>query len=216
MAVFPIFHDLSGKKCVVIGGGTVAARKIATLVDFDAEVVVVSPALSQPLQDMLRRGRITYIPEKYAETDLAGAFLVVAATDNRMVNEKIYHDAVKNGIWVNVADNPRQCNFIFPSVIKKGDLVIGISTSGKYPALSKRIRKEIDNLLTQRMKADILEVLEKFRQKVFFEIENEAERSKILARILDEVAFRDVTNDNQPIDTKIASILGEFQNEKDH
>jgi precorrin-2 dehydrogenase/sirohydrochlorin ferrochelatase len=216
MAVFPVFMDLSGKKCVVIGGGKVASRKIATLIDFHAEIVVVSPALSGELQKLVQRGAITHIAQKYLETDLAGALLVVAATDDRTVNEQVYHDAVKSGALVNTADNPEHCTFIFPAVIKKGDLVIGISTSGKYPALSKRIRKEIGNLLTQSMDTDLIGILAKCRERALAEIKNEADRPKILARLLDEVVFGDETNDNQSIDTKIAMIFGEYQNEKDH
>ena len=147
MAVFPVFIDLSGKKCVVIGGGKVAGRKIAALVDFDAEILVVSPALSGELQELQQRGKIIHSAGEYSETDLAGAFLAVAATNDRTVNEQVYHDAVKNGILVNTADNPAQCTFIFPAVVKKDDLVIGISTSGKYPGLSKSIRQMIAQML---------------------------------------------------------------------
>jgi precorrin-2 dehydrogenase/sirohydrochlorin ferrochelatase len=216
MAVFPVFIDLSGKKCVVIGGGKVASRKIAALVDFDAEILVVSPALSGELQELQQRGKIIHSAGEYSETDLAGAFLAVAATNDRTVNEQVYHDAVKNGILVNTADNPAQCTFIFPAVVKKDDLVIGISTSGKYPGLSKSIRQMIDQMLARRIDTGIIGILETCRARALAEIESEARRREILDRILDEAVFGAEITDSRQVCAKIEMIFGEYQNEKDN
>ncbi len=216
MAFFPVFIDLSGKKSVVIGGGKVAGRKIDALVDFDAEILVVSPALSGEVQEFQQRGKITHIAREYSETDLAGAFLAVAATNDRTVNEKVYHDAVKNGILVNSADNPAQCTFIFPAVVKKDDLVIGISTSGKYPALSKCIRKKIDQMLTGSIDRGMIGILETCRERALAEIKSETRRRDILDRILDEAVFGAETTDNRQVWARIEMIFGEYQNEEDN
>jgi precorrin-2 dehydrogenase/sirohydrochlorin ferrochelatase len=216
MAVFPVFIDLSGKKCVVIGGGKVASRKTAALVDFDAEILVVSPALSGELQEFQQRGKIIHSAGEYSETDLTGAFLAVAATNDRTVNEQVYHDAVKNGILVNTADNPAQCTFIFPAIVKKDDLVIGISTSGKYPGLSKSIRQMIDQMLARRIDTGIIGILETCRARALAEIESEARRREILDRILDEAVFGAEVTDSRQVCAKIEMIFGEYQNEKDN
>lgn len=147
MAVFPLFIDLKGKKCIVVGGGKVAARKTAVLAGFDAEILVVSPRFDQEILRLYEKGVITVCRREYRKGDLEGAFLVIAATNDPLVNKEIAKDAGEAGAFVNVADAPDLCSFIFPAVVKKDKLVIGVSTSGSCPALSRDIRKKIERIV---------------------------------------------------------------------
>ncbi len=143
MKYYPVCLDVSGRRCVVIGGGEVAERKARRLMNCGAEVLVVSEFLSPVLQAMKAEGRISHIRAEYSRDLIDGAFLVIGATDRAEVNEAVSRDARKQGILVNIVDDPGRCNFILPSLYSRGDLLIAITTGGKSPALAKRLRKEM-------------------------------------------------------------------------
>lgn len=140
MDYYPVFLNLDGKKVVVVGGGKVAERKVVSLVAAGADVTVVSPSLTRRLRKTLSEGRIRYISRIYRKNDVKGAFLVIAATDSPDTNRKVSKDAPA---LVNVVDVPAECNFIAPSVVRRGQLLIAISTGGVSPAFSKALRKEL-------------------------------------------------------------------------
>ena len=146
-AYYPVCLDLRGRACVVIGGGTVAARKVEGLLECGAQVTVVAPVLGPVLKNLLHAGRIQARLRLYAEGDLAGAALAIAATDEPSVNAAVVAEARARGVWLNVADDPARCDFILPSVVRRGDLQIAISTGGRSPALARRVREDIDRLL---------------------------------------------------------------------
>jgi precorrin-2 dehydrogenase/sirohydrochlorin ferrochelatase len=137
---YPVFLNLNGKKAVVVGGGKVSQRKVISLLDAGADVTVISPSLTSELRKALFRGRIRHIPRLYRKNDLKGAFLVVAATDSAETNRKVSKDAPA---LVNVVDVPEECNFIAPSVVRRGQLLIAISTGGASPAFSRALRKDL-------------------------------------------------------------------------
>ncbi len=143
MSYFPAFLDIEKKKCLVVGGGNVAAQKIRTLVRCGARVGVVAKSLRPSVQKLCSSGAIAWVGREFQTTDLRGAFLVIAATDDTMLNRKVWETATKQKILVNVVDDPPHCNFIVPSVFRRGKLQIGISTGGSSPAIAKRIRKEL-------------------------------------------------------------------------
>lgn len=147
MEYYPILLDLKGKKCVVMGGGRVAQRKIKSLLKAKARVWVISPDLTKGLKQLKRKKSIVYVQSRYQAKYLQGAFLVIAATCDEKINRRVASDAQAQGKLTNVVDAPRLSNFIVPSSIHKGGLVISISTNGKAPALSKRIRKDLNKLL---------------------------------------------------------------------
>ncbi|HEX3045045.1 MAG TPA: bifunctional precorrin-2 dehydrogenase/sirohydrochlorin ferrochelatase, partial [Bacillota bacterium] len=120
--------------------------------------------------------------KEFSVDDLDGAFIAIAATSERKVNESIHAYAVKNGIWVNVVDCPEQCTFIFPAIVKRGGLVVGISTSGAYPALSKTVRQKIENLLPDSY-GETLQILKDIHKKAEREIPETDKRSEILTQI---------------------------------
>lgn len=139
---YPISLRIKNKKCLVVGGGRVAARKILDLLVSGAIVTVVSPEICPEIK--AQEDEITLILRPYEKGDEKGAFLVLAATDSRAVNEEVYKNAHAAGILVNVADTPDICDFYIPSRIRRGPLMVTIATSGKVPGLSRKIRKELE------------------------------------------------------------------------
>jgi precorrin-2 dehydrogenase/sirohydrochlorin ferrochelatase len=144
MSYYPILLDLRGQTTVVVGGGQVAERKIETLLEHGAEVHVITKELTPTLRDHVEAGKITWIGEKYDERALKGAFLVIAATDNPVLNRQVSEDAKRKGILINAVDQPSDCSFIVPSVLRRGDLLIAVSTSGCSPMLAKKVRRTLE------------------------------------------------------------------------
>jgi siroheme synthase-like protein len=136
---------LSGRRCVVIGGGEVALEKVEGLLACDGRVTIVAPAAEPPLERYAAEGSITWERRAYAGGgDLEGAFLAIAATDDTDVNIAVYEDAERRAMLVNVVDVPPLCNFILPAIVRTGPLAIAISTAGASPALAKRMKREIE------------------------------------------------------------------------
>ena len=144
MDYFPINLDIRGRSCIVIGGGRVAERKVLGLLECGASVKVISPDLTSPLRELSDKGGIDWTPRLYSDGDLAGAFLVIAATDDSRTQEEIHAEADRNNTLLNVADVPKWCNFILPASVRRGPLTVSISTSGKSPALARRLRKDLE------------------------------------------------------------------------
>ena len=165
MPLFPIFIDLEGKNCVVVGGGRVASRKIAALLKFGACITIISPHITDALKDLHDAGTVFVIERAYREGDLEGADIVIAAASDEEINTKVYKEAANKGIPVNVADRSGRLlkgTFNFPSTVIRDELVIGISTSGGYPALAKKIREKLEDAIPQRY-GSMLGVLKELR-----------------------------------------------------
>jgi len=143
MKYYPVNLAIGGRKCMVIGGGEVAARKISTLLECGGLVEVISPELTPGLQKLYVEGRLRWLAKPYDPGDLAGAFLVIAATDNEKVQAEVFAEASAANQLVNVADVPLRCNFILPALLSRGDLVLAVSTAGKSPALARLISREL-------------------------------------------------------------------------
>lgn len=144
MSYYPILLELRGKTILVVGGGTVAQRKIEKLLEYDASISIISRGLKGKLKELVDSGKVAHIGEEFKEKHLDGAFLVIAATDDKGLNHWISESAEKRGLLINAVDQPADCSFIVPSIVRRGDLLISISTSGKSPALAKKIRRELD------------------------------------------------------------------------
>jgi precorrin-2 dehydrogenase/sirohydrochlorin ferrochelatase len=162
---YPLCLDISGKRCVVVGGGAVAERKVERLLSCGARVEVVAKALTPILAAWKREGRIVHRDADYEESCLSGASLVIGATDDETVNGVIAKDARTRGIPVNIVDNPARCDFILPSVVERGDLMIAVSTGGKSPALARKLREELEETYGPEY-AVLLEILGEHRGKV--------------------------------------------------
>ena len=144
MSFYPICLDLEAHHCVVVGGGRVAERKVLGLLSCRAQVSVISPLLTNELHLQHANGTILWIDREYRQGDLAGAFLVIAATDDEETQKQVYEEADANNLLLNVADVPHRCNFILPATARRGDLTISVSTAGKSPALARKIRMELE------------------------------------------------------------------------
>jgi precorrin-2 dehydrogenase/sirohydrochlorin ferrochelatase len=162
---YPLFLNISGKRCVVVGGGRVAERKAERLLSSGAVVVVVSPALTLRLQEMSAAGKIVHVNGTYDGAQLSGSFLVIAATSDSAVNRQVAFDARAAGVMVNVADNQSLGDFMLPSLLERGDLAIAVSTGGKSPALARKIRLELEALYGSEY-SELIEILGKIRGMV--------------------------------------------------
>jgi precorrin-2 dehydrogenase/sirohydrochlorin ferrochelatase len=143
MRYFPIQLDIRDRPCLVVGGGGVGTRKAMSLIACGGRVTVVSPTATGELQDLATAGALTLLQREYAGDDLQGMFLVMGATDDEMLNRRIRTDAGRLKILCNIADRPEQCDFILPAVVERGDLVVTVSTSGRSPALAKKLRQDL-------------------------------------------------------------------------
>jgi precorrin-2 dehydrogenase / sirohydrochlorin ferrochelatase len=142
---YPVFLVIEGKKCVVVGGGDVATRKVKRLLACGAKVFVVSPQLIPELITLKKESAIEHVAAGYNTQFLDGAALVIGATDDENINAAIANDARSLGIPVNIVDDPQKCDFILPSVVERGDLAIAIGTGGKSPALARHLREEMES-----------------------------------------------------------------------
>lgn len=173
---YPVLLNLKGKKVIVVGGGKVAERKALPLLRSGAKVTVISPECTERLKKENLRKHIQYVPRRYKKGDLKNAFLVIAATDSAETNRKISEDAP---YLVNVVDKPLLCNFIVPSVVRRGPLTIAVSTSGISPSLARTIRKELEGLYGREFEKH-LNYIKKMRVKALSGIKNDKERIKFL------------------------------------
>jgi uroporphyrin-III C-methyltransferase len=153
---FPISLDIGGRRCVVVGGGAVAEQKARSLLDAGAAVCVIAPSFTPGLEELARRAhgardaaqsgatpRLELVPRPYGPGDLEGAFLAVAATDDSEVNARVFEEAGRLKVLMNAVDDVEHCTFAFPSILRRGDLTVAISTGGKAPALAKRMRRTL-------------------------------------------------------------------------
>ena len=152
---YPVNLKLENKKCLVVGAGKVAERKVRRLLECEAPVIVISPKIGLGLKALAQKKKIIFKNRRIDLKDLKGAYLVIAATTDRRINSAISAYCRKKGILVNVVDSPKECNFILPSIIRRGALTISISTDGISPALAKKIRQE----LGQRFGAEYAKLL---------------------------------------------------------
>src|SRR5580704_4634403 len=144
MDLFPIFLKLTSRPCLVIGAGNLAESKIESLRAANGKVTVIAPQANPRIADLAASGEITWHQRKYTPGDVQNYFLVVTATNVPAVNRAVFHEATENNILCNAVDDPPFCDFYFPSVVRRGDLQIAISTAGASPALAQRLRKEIN------------------------------------------------------------------------
>jgi precorrin-2 dehydrogenase / sirohydrochlorin ferrochelatase len=148
MGYYPVLLDLAGRRCVMVGGGGVAERRIDGLLTAGAEVIVISPRLTPTLTALVAEGRIYHEPRGYRDGDLAGADLAFVATDAGEVNAAVAREARERGLWINAADDPARCTFILPALVRRGDLTVAVATGGSSPALARAIREELETYLT--------------------------------------------------------------------
>lgn len=165
MGYFPAFIKLEGEKILIVGGGKIAADKVSHLLDFTDKISIVAREISDPMQELVRRHHLPLETRAYQEGDIDGFGIVIVAVDDLALQEAIYREARKKKILCNSVDSLDFCDFIFPSYIKKEDLVIAFSTSGASPALSKYLRRAVEKLLPPRI-IDFLKQMRTLRESL--------------------------------------------------
>jgi precorrin-2 dehydrogenase/sirohydrochlorin ferrochelatase len=180
---YPLFLDISRRRCVVVGGGNVAERKVERLLSCGARVEVVGKILTSALEALKGRGEIIHHDADYEAARISGAFLVIGATDSETVNERIARDARGMGIPVNIVDDPARCDFILPSIVEQGDLCIAVSTGGRSPALAKKLRVELEAVYGPEY-AILLEIMGELREKVIGEGHTTTENRHCFASVV--------------------------------
>ena len=209
MKYYPICLNISKKRCVVIGGGDVAERKVTRLLEAGAGVEVVGKLLTPKLKTMQNEGKIGHIADDYKEEYINDAFLVIGATDRDDVNDKIYMDADKNGKLVNIVDSPDRCNFILPSIVKQGDLQIAISTSGKSPALAKKLREEMEGSYGFEYQI-LLDIMGAVREKVIVRGYPSEENKKLFEALLNSDILQYIREENwSEVKRVVEDLVGE-------
>ena len=179
MAYFPFFMDIEKKRALIVGGGKVAQRKIEKLLPFGCHVTVISPVVNEEIRAL---ENIEIIERKYEIGDEENYSFAIAATDDRNLNKTISEECRKQGIPVNVVDDPELCTFLFPSLVKNGKLTVGISTSGSSPTAAMEIRKDIEESLPDSFD-EILDYLYETREEIRKTYPTEKERHEVLKKL---------------------------------
>lgn len=162
---YPVFLNLAGKRCIILGGGTIAQGKIAALRDAGASITVISPQATDGIKRAAQRGHVAFIPREYQPGDLDGAFLAVAATNVWHVNRQIFEEAEQRGVLLNVVDDPDQCTFIAPSIVRRDPVTLAVSTGGASPALARKMRETLTHA-PQLKWADLADALGRARRVI--------------------------------------------------
>ena len=196
MSYYPILVDLEGKKALIVGGGRVAERKAETLLEYGASIDLVSKELTHTLELLVEGRRITYLGPEFRETLLDSVFIVVAATSDKDLNRKVSLSARRKGLLVNAVDQPQDCNFIVPSIVKRGDFLIAVSTSGKSPALSKKIRKDLENQFGEEYRAFLL-LMGRLRDRILSRGLPQEENSRIFHQLVDSPLLKALSEDSR-------------------
>ena len=209
MRYYPVYLDIKDRDCLVIGGGSVGTRKILTLLSCGANVTVVSTAATEKLHQLSNNGVIKLKERPFQTTDLDDRFLVIGATDNQKLNFNIHAEAERRGLLCNIADRPKVCNFILPSIVNRGDLIIAISTSGKSPAFAKKLRKHLEKEFGDEY-AELLKLMGAIRKKLLSQ-DHEPEAHKHLFEQLIERNLVQMLKegDTESINSLLLEVLGE-------
>jgi len=181
---YPVSLNVENRLCLVVGGGRVAARKARTLLEYDAVVRLVSPEICRELTILQQSGKIEYIKSLYRRDFLAGVFLVIGATGDSPTNKSISDDCRSAGLLVNIADDPGNCNFFVPAVLRRGPLQIAVSTDGKSPLLARKIKEQLAAMYPAGY-GDFLIAAGKYREMVLNESAAPEDKATLLESLLD-------------------------------
>lgn len=174
---YPILISLEKLPCLVVGGGDVACRKVLSLLEFNGDVSVVSPRVSKQLISLSEKGKIRLIRKYYTKEIIKKFKIVFCATDNPKINKKVHDDCKREGILINVADNPPLCDFILPANIKRGDLTVSVSSQGSAPFYTREVKKKLNGFITPIYK-DIISLAGEFRKHLLRDKRANSARTK--------------------------------------
>jgi len=208
MQYYPIFLDIKGRSCLVVGGGDVGTRKVETLLECGALVTVVSLDTTETLRRLGEDKRITLDLRGYSPSDLDGRFLVIGATNDEQLNQQLSLDAEKRNMLCNIADRPAACNFILPAIVQRGDLVMAISTSGKSPAFAKKLRKDLEQEYDEAYGV-FLNLMGAIRSRLLMEKHAPEEHKPLFQKIIDSEIISWIQHRQfEEIDSLLLEVLG--------
>jgi uroporphyrin-III C-methyltransferase/precorrin-2 dehydrogenase/sirohydrochlorin ferrochelatase len=191
MDYLPIFLDLRGRRCLVVGGGEVAARKVSLLLEAGAAVTVLAPEVCETLAAQAASGRIAHRVARFSPEILDGVALAIAATDDRSVNRRVSEEARRHNIPVNVVDDPELCSFVMPAIVDRSPVVVAVSTGGASPVLARLIRAKLESLIPAAY-GHLAALMDRFRDAVKAKLPQEARRpfwEKVLQGPIAEMVF---------------------------
>jgi len=201
---YPILLLLEGRPCVVVGGGRVATRKVESLLVAGARVRVISPELHPDLRALRDAARLEHVARTFASGDLEGSFLVIAATDDTLVNEQVWREAEERGLLINTVDDPPRCNFYVPAVVRRGALTLAVSTDGKSCSLAAKLRRELEELFGPEYEP-LVDLLGELRQRMKARVGDPGERKR-LAQLLIEADLGAVIADEGEVAARSRAI----------
>ncbi len=208
MAYFPFFVDIEKQNCLIVGGGIVALRKVEVLLPYDPDITVVAPEFAPELRELAETFAIRLEERAFSMEDLAGRDFVVAATDDQVLNQQISLTCKKERIPVNVVDVKEECSFIFPSIVRDGDIVIGISSGGKSPAVTQYLKKQIREVIPDGYGL-LVKQLGEYRDFVKKRVEDVNQRSVIFKRMADMGRDQGCSLNDEMVEELIDQVLEE-------
>ena len=208
MKYYPVHLKIENRNCLVVGGGGVGTRKVKTLLECGARVTVISMELSRELRELAESGDIDLEQRSYRSEDLNGMFLVIGATNDMKLNRQISNDAEQLNTLCNIADRPEVCNFILPAIVRRDDLVITVSTSGKSPAMAKKLRKALENQYGEEY-GELLRLMGAIRKKLLRQAhEPEAHKPLFEQLINSDLVEMIQKGETEKIDSLLLDVLG--------
>lgn len=215
MRYYPINLDIKNRPCLVVGGGAVGTRKVNTLLSCGAHVTVVSPDPTPQLKKLAAQGAIHLEERPYRSDDVDKMFLVIGATDDERLNRQISNDAERINTLCNIADRPEVCNFILPAIVRRGDLVITISTSGNSPAMAKRLRRDLEKQFGNEY-ADFLRLMGAIRERLLSQTHQPEAHKDLFNQLIDRDLIGLIkVNNTKKVNALLFEVLGEGFNLED-
>ncbi len=188
MPKFPIYLELSNRRAVVIGAGSVAARKVKALHDAGARITVIAEQVKPSLEEAFSLSNVELVLTTYQKHYLVGATLAIAATNDLALNKQVFHDCQELEVLCNVVDQPELCDFYTPAIVKRGDLQIAIGTDGNCPAYSGHVRRKLEDSFTEEH-GHFVEQLEKTRKRILSEVSDGNQRKAIIGLLTSDESF---------------------------
>ncbi len=209
MAYFPFFVDIENQDCLIVGGGIVALRKVEVLIDYGPRITVVSPQIEEELETAAAlKGTVILQRRPFSIGDLEGRDFVIAATDDEALNRKISEACRARRIPVNVVDVQKECSFIFPSIVREGDIVVGISSGGKSPTVTQYLKKQVRDGIPEGY-GRLVEQLGAYRDYVKIRVADGADRAVIFRRMADVGRDQGCQLNDELVDKLIEDVLAE-------
>jgi siroheme synthase-like protein len=207
---YPVYLNLKGKRVVVIGGSEVAERKIESLLDSGASVLVISPEVTARIASLSEQKQIEIRNRRYVQGDCSGAVLIFSATGDPEISRAVYQEATALGVFINTADQPEQCSFIMPAVIRRGNISVAISTNGTSPALAARLRQKVSGVIGPEY-ARLAELLSRIRPEIRRKVRGEEQRKALHYRIIDsDIISLLKQDDSTPAEELLKEIVEDF------